>query len=349
MKRRILLIRHAMPDIPLGERWCIGGLCDLPLGRLGRIQAARLPFVPELNGFSPVFCSPLIRAAQTARPLCPQAICIPGLEEQRMGVWDGLPFREIERRWPELYAAREHDPSLLPDGAESFETVRLRMEAAVFRCLRESQGDIAIVSHKSAIASLTGQRHALGYTSLSFLTEEDGVLIPEAIGRMPLPEPDDALCLAMLRAAGADALLTAHSLAVTDVADELCAALVRQGLTLDAAAVHRGALLHDLAKGERDHAAVGGLWLKELGYPALAEIVRQHTEPDSFEPNEAGLVFLADKLVRGTERVSLAERFASSAEKCKTPEAMAAHTRRYTLASSLRETINRLCGAALIL
>ena len=49
MKRRIYLIRHAMPDIPLGERWCVGGRSDFPLGRLGRIQAARLPFVNELE------------------------------------------------------------------------------------------------------------------------------------------------------------------------------------------------------------------------------------------------------------------------------------------------------------
>ena len=31
MPRTVYLIRHAMPDIPIGERWCIGGRTDLPL------------------------------------------------------------------------------------------------------------------------------------------------------------------------------------------------------------------------------------------------------------------------------------------------------------------------------
>ena len=119
--RKIYLIRHAMPDIPLGERWCIGGETDIPLGKLGRLQAALLPFISELQGADKVFCSTLIRARETALPLCPEPIAVEGLEEQRMGAWDGLPFTEIMRRFPELYAARENDSTLLPDGAETEE------------------------------------------------------------------------------------------------------------------------------------------------------------------------------------------------------------------------------------
>ena len=32
MSRKVWLIRHAMPDIPMGERWCVGGRSDFPLG-----------------------------------------------------------------------------------------------------------------------------------------------------------------------------------------------------------------------------------------------------------------------------------------------------------------------------
>ena len=149
----------------------------------------------------------------------------------------------------------------------------------------------------------------------------------------------------MLRASGADEALTAHCRAVAALADELCAALREKGIALDSEAVHTAALLHDIAKGEHDHAAVGGLWLKELGYPELAEIVRQHTEPDSDALNEAGLVFLADKLVRGAERVELEERFDASLARCKTPEAQCAHARRFNLAHSLKDKIDRLIEA----
>ena len=169
MSRKVWLIRHAMPDIPLGERWCVGGRSDFPLGRLGRLQAALLPFVPELQGLDAVFCSSLIRARETALPLCPSPREMPGIQEQDMGVWDGLSFREIRLRFPALYAARELDPSLMPEGAESNETVRRRMTAGILRCLRESEGDIAIVSHKGAIAAILGSREGLDYTSITCL------------------------------------------------------------------------------------------------------------------------------------------------------------------------------------
>ena len=164
MSRKVWLIRHAMPDLPIGERWCVGGRSDFPLGRLGRLQAALLPFVPELQGLDAVFCSSLIRARETALPLCPSPREMPGIQEQDMGVWDGLSFREIRQRFPALYAARELDPSLMPEGAESNETVRRRMTAGILRCLRESEGDIAIVSHKGAIAAILGSREGLDYT-----------------------------------------------------------------------------------------------------------------------------------------------------------------------------------------
>ena len=123
--RTIYLIRHAMPDIPFGERWCVGGQTDLPLNRLGRMQAALLPSMSELQGLNAVFCSPLSRARETALPLCPSPRVIEGLEEQRMGVWDGLSFTEIMARFPERYAAREADLSVLPEGAESLDAVAL--------------------------------------------------------------------------------------------------------------------------------------------------------------------------------------------------------------------------------
>ncbi|MBR2799448.1 MAG: histidine phosphatase family protein, partial [Oscillospiraceae bacterium] len=98
--RRVYLVRHGHPDIPLGERWCLGRT-DLPLAAIGRMQAALLPFDPELTG-KPVFSSYLMRAIETAQPLCPEPRIMPGLEEQDLGEWDGLPFSEIMVRWPEL-------------------------------------------------------------------------------------------------------------------------------------------------------------------------------------------------------------------------------------------------------
>ena len=337
-----------MPDIPLGERWCVGGLTDLPLNRIGRLQASLLPFVPELQGVSAVFCSPLSRARETALPLCPSPLVMPGLEEQVMGVWDGLSFREIRERYPALYAARESDLSVVPEGAETLEAVRERMLDALRRCLDKSDGDIAAVSHRTAISTLTGCRELLTYTTLSALRWDGGQFTAEAVGIRPHPALTNAVCAALHEAAGTDEKLRAHCRAVADLADELCAALRNKGVLLDAEAVHAAALLHDLARSEKGHAAVGALWLRELGYPEIADIVRQHHDPDGTDVNEAAVVFLADKAVRGNTRVPIGERFAASGEKCTTPEARAAHARRYVAAKTIQDKINRLCEEELI-
>lgn len=348
MKRTVWLIRHAMPAIPLGERWCVGGRTDLPLCTLGRLQSALLPFAPELGDVRTVFCSTLVRARETAAALCAAPTVVPGLEEQDMGEWDGLSFAAIKERFPALYAARESDPSLLPAGAESEREVRVRMEAALRRCLAMSEGELAAVSHKGAIASLTRSRDGLDYTSLTKVCLEDGKSVSfETLGA-PHPALTDEVCEALLSAAGSDEALRAHCRAVAALADELCAALAEKGLALDAEAIHAAALLHDIARSGKDHAALGARWLRELGYVRAAEIVRQHHDPDGTDLNEAAVVCLADKAVRGSERVSVDERFAASEKKCTTPEALAAHARRYEAAKAIRKKINSLCGAELI-
>ncbi len=343
MSRKVWLIRHAMPDLPIGERWCVGGRSDFPLGRLGRLQAALLPFVPELQGLDAVFCSSLIRARETALPLCPSPREMPGIQEQDMGVWDGLSFREIRQRFPALYAARELDPSLMPEGAESNETVRRRMTAGILRCLRESEGDIAIVSHKGAIASLTGLREKLSYTSLTLLEAEGEELRLCSLGERPHPDLTEEVCLALMLAAGAEQRID-HCRAVAELAQELRAALAEKGLPLEESRLRAASLLHDIARDLPEHEAVGALWLRELGYPEAAGCVRQHHDPESTELSEASLLYLADKAVRGSERVSLEERFAASLEKCKTPEALAAHGRRLDAAREILRKIKTVCG-----
>lgn len=348
MRRSVYLIRHAMPDIPLGERWCVGGLTDLPLSHIGRLQAALLPFVPELQGVTAVFCSTQRRAIETARPLCAAPRVIEGLHEQVMGVWDGLSFVEIKERFPLLYLAREEDPALLPEGAEPLEDVRVRMLAGLRQCLDESQGDIAVISHRTAIATLTGHRELLTHTTISALEFNEDSFSVKEVGRKSDPPLDDAVCLALLNAAGADRNRIEHCRAVATLADTLCAALRDQGLRLDAENVHRAALLHDIAKGHAEHAALGGVWLRELNHPDLAEIVRQHTEPDGTKLNEATLVFYADKLVSGDKRCTLQARFAASLEKCKTAEALAARARRRAAAEAVQNQILSLCGEELL-
>ena len=334
MMRRVYLIRHAMPDIPLGERWCVGHT-DLPLGTVGHMQASLLPFVPELRN-KPVFCSYLRRAVETARPLCPDPMIRDGLEEQDMGEWDGLSFQEIQVQFPELYAAREKNPDLWPDNAESMDSVRARMLRSVQRCLEETEGDIVIVSHKSAIASLSGQRPRLLYTSVSTLNWDGAQLHVADVGMNPRPELTEEICLAVLHAAGTPEPVIAHSKAVAEEAIRLSA-----GFPLDRPLLFSAALLHDIARTEPDHAALGAAWIRALGYPEAADVIAQHHDCDGASPDEAAVLFLADKYTQGTRRVTLEARFAESEKKCGTEEARRAHARRFETARAIEKQLNR--------
>ena len=332
----VYLVRHAMPDIPLGERWCLGRT-DLPLGDIGRMQAALLPFVPELSG-KPVFCSYLSRAVETARPLCPEPMIRNGLEEQDMGVWDGLSFTEIMMLYPELYAARAQNPGLMPDGAEPMSSVRARMIPAVTGCVEEAGGDVVIVSHKSAIDSLTGQRPKLNHTSISVLDwNGDSYEILE-VGRMPNPPLTEEICLRLLEAAGTPAPVVDHCRAVAEEAMDL-ADRVAGKVFLDRDLLLAAALLHDVVRSLPNHAECGARGIEELGYPEVAEIIAQHHDLQSAELNEAAVLYLADKYRQGTERVTLEQRFGESESKCRTDEARAAHARRYEIAKQIENIL----------
>lgn len=345
MSRTVYLIRHAMPDIPFGERWCVGGRTDLPLNRLGRMQAALLPCLPELRGLKAVFCSPLARARETALPLCPAPRVIEGLEEQDMGVWDGLSFREIRERFPDLYEAREHDLSVLPEGAEPTQAVRDRVRRALLRCLAESEGDIAVVSHKGSIASLIGRRELLLHASVSVLRWDGEGFETEARGIRPHPPLTAALADRLLKAAAPGEEIEAHCRAVAALARRLAEALPQPP---DPELLESAALLHDVARGEDDHARLGAAWLRELGFEKAAAVIAQHHDPETAELNEATLLFYADKVIRGERPVTLDERFAASLSKCGSPEALAAHARRRACAEDIQKQIIRLCGAELL-
>ena len=65
-------------------------------------------------------------------------------------------------------------------------------------------------------------------------------------------------------------------------------------------------------KGRKHHAAAGAEWLFEKGYASTAAVVGDHmflTGGEEELINEKTVVFLADKLVKETSRVTLEERY----------------------------------------
>lgn len=173
--KKIYLIRHALPDFPGGERMCIG-TTDIPLGEEGRHQARAM--ADRLPPVTAVFSSPLSRAVQTAEPIGMPIVVLEDLREMYAGLWDGLTFREIRQRFPELYAARDTDTTLPPPGGETTREALPRFAAAMGQAAAQSPGDLAVVAHGGIIAlflqSLTGQWQKPDYTQVIPLSWENG-------------------------------------------------------------------------------------------------------------------------------------------------------------------------------
>jgi putative nucleotidyltransferase with HDIG domain len=120
-----------------------------------------------------------------------------------------------------------------------------------------------------------------------------------------------------------------HSLMVTRVAELMYRQLAAQGASLPPKElVIAGALLHDIAKSKCikegcQHAQVGEAICLDLGYPEVAEMVRNHVNlpglrPQAYQRNSftgPELVYYSDKRVKHDGIVSLDERLAYILEK----------------------------------
>ncbi len=122
-----------------------------------------------------------------------------------------------------------------------------------------------------------------------------------------------------------------HSFRVMQVADRLGQELAAAGFALHLPLISAGALLHDIGKTAclgtaNNHAHLGAEILLDLGYPELAQVVREHVrlEDGVVDPRplrEAEVVNYADKRVLHNRVVTLAERFSDLVERYgRTPE-----------------------------
>lgn len=115
-----------------------------------------------------------------------------------------------------------------------------------------------------------------------------------------------------------DSPVIEHCRAVAHFAFLLAGKLNDAGCHLDLALIEAAALLHDLAKGEPDHAAAGAAVLREMGYGSVADLVAVHMEAPTRSDDAidvADLLFLTDKLVEGTRVVPLETRFRRQLER----------------------------------
>lgn len=160
--RMIYLVRHCEAE-HFPKKRCIG-ITDTDLSENGIRQAQRLKMYFQNKNPSRIFCSPSLRAVKTSEIMSSLEVTVTilaDLHEIDMGDWDGMYFEEIKTKYPDEYRRRGLDfAEFSPPNGESFAECQKRAAEVFGDILRNSSGDIAIVSHagfnRALICSLCG-------------------------------------------------------------------------------------------------------------------------------------------------------------------------------------------------
>ena len=122
--------------------------------------------------------------------------------------------------------------------------------------------------------------------------------------------PTSSECEQILRKHNLPEPVILHMQQVNKLAQRIALYLNSCGYRLHLALLQAACLLHDIAKGQKNHAEKGRQLLEALGYRDVAALVATHMNLPAghTQVDEAMLLFLADKMIEGTEIVSLEEK-----------------------------------------
>lgn len=177
MVTKIYLIRHGETEDADSRRY--KGHIDVPLSENGIVQIKRLSkylvqysstwlnmaqksslnnIELSLNNFEQfklkaVYTSDLSRAVKSAEiigePFGLKPVIVEGLKERNFGVWEGMSFDEIEKKFPDVFKAWAGNPlKFSPMEGESTLDVKERALRAFNKIVeKHNGGNIAIVAH----------------------------------------------------------------------------------------------------------------------------------------------------------------------------------------------------------
>lgn len=134
-----------------------------------------------------------------------------------------------------------------------------------------------------------------------------------------LSAPSKEECLAMMLQNEVPEHIIKHCEAVEKMACSVYELVSSFGQGIDKNVLSAAALVHDIARQEKNHAFVGAQKLCTMGYEAIGDIIATHMdiEVDADAPLNANeLLFLADKLVSEDEVCGFEKRFAKAFQKC---------------------------------
>jgi broad specificity phosphatase PhoE len=167
MMTRMYLLRHAATEANLAQPPRLQGRRhNPPLARLGVRQAEATRDYLAVRPIDAVFCSPMLRAIQTATIIAAphglSPVPIEALTECDVGRWEGLAWEDIRYFDAADYQNFRRDPSVhgYPDG-ENFAEVHARASAALEEIWAAHAGKtVLVVAHhvvnRTYLAGLLG-------------------------------------------------------------------------------------------------------------------------------------------------------------------------------------------------
>ena len=159
-RTRVYLARHGQTAYNKEGRF--QGQQAVPLDDTGRAQAAELAERAAGYGFAALWCSPLLRAHETAA-IVSERIGLephedPRLMETDAGNWTDRSFADVQAEAPELFAAfLEGNPSFAFPGGESFAQQEVRVGAALDE-VEEGELPALVVCHGMVIRAALSVR-----------------------------------------------------------------------------------------------------------------------------------------------------------------------------------------------
>ncbi|HOG14280.1 MAG TPA: histidine phosphatase family protein [Synergistales bacterium] len=186
----LAFVRHGEPGLPHPQRIFLGRIAT-GLSALGRAQAERVSLWARPFSWEGFFCSPLVRARETAEIIGMQLGMRPVVKEELaeidLGRWDGRGKADIASECPLLWEQREKDLFSFPfPGGESFADLEARAAPFLLSLLLKG-GRWLIVSHAGVFRVLL---HGLfkvpfpetfrldpGYGGIRLVEREGGILL----------------------------------------------------------------------------------------------------------------------------------------------------------------------------
>ena len=154
----IILIRHGETVLTPFKKFSGDGPLNPELTDIGIAQAEKVATAVAALNPEVIIASPLRRTTQTAEAIA-RATSLPIVFEDAwiecsFGIWDGLSIDEVKEKYPADYQSWISSTGFAPPDGESYDSVALRIDAALNQIAAEYPGQrVVVVTHNGTIKS----------------------------------------------------------------------------------------------------------------------------------------------------------------------------------------------------